>query len=332
MSYEYLFSESRDFSSTFEAVQGYFREWAVRTERWFSKRFRAKDADELEALAQEYSGFRPHELHMSVQMFDFRGKEIGWTLVFDVDNGTEADLAKLKECFSGVLWVEDERHHLWFPDWETTVVQDKFGTEDLYYFKLGLERALRLRGQLDLSLWTYHRHLIRFPLSFHFSSGRFLNFKCGEREFLRIWLGVGVDMRSASRNFEELFNHFLQEGRCISAFESTEEPVVRKGGGETDWIQRLMRTPVEVGYRGLMLWRVIMRYLVSVKGMSRDEVVRRVHEWLDLSHGDRKRDRDLYSYPKQTYNYFKRRGLLPISLQTLKREYPAVWRCLSSSS
>ncbi|MDN5866785.1 MAG: DNA primase noncatalytic subunit PriX [Candidatus Nitrosocosmicus sp.] len=88
-------------------------------------------------------------------------------------------------------------------------------------------------------------------------------------------------------------------------------------GGRIEWIEKLLQTPLE-DYRNYCLWRIIGPYLLNVRGLSEENTVKLLQEWLDKCNGMRRLS---FNPRSKIYSTIKgSRGFKPISLATLKEE------------
>lgn len=83
------------------------------------------------------------------------------------------------------------------------------------------------------------------------------------------------------------------------------------------WIDKLLETPIP-DHRYFCLWHILIPYLVNIKGLSEQEVISILTEWLDKCN---KINKIKWRYPqriKEQLRYVK--GYSPISLEKLKKE------------
>ena len=91
------------------------------------------------------------------------------------------------------------------------------------------------------------------------------------------------------------------------------------------WIEKLLGTPIP-DHRYYCLWHILIPYLVNIKGMSEQEVISMLTEWLDECN---KVNKVRWRYPqrfKEQLRYDK--GYPPISLENLKRENFQLYKLL----
>lgn len=90
-------------------------------------------------------------------------------------------------------------------------------------------------------------------------------------------------------------------------------------GGNIKWIEKLLQTPIS-DHRNFCLWRILIPYLKNIKGLSEQEVIAILTEWLDKCNNV---NRVRWRYPqriKEQLRYDK--GFPPISFENLKKENP----------
>lgn len=130
----------------------------------------------------------------------------------------------------------------------------------------------------------------------------------------------GLDLSGALRD--------LTAGLALR-FRPAPEPRPReraRGGGVSprriEWIEALLERGVPEG-RHRLLWRVVSYYLVTVRGMSRDEAVAAARAWLERCNALSPVDRDLMRVGVRNYiANAAREGLWPMSYWRFVREYP----------
>jgi hypothetical protein len=91
------------------------------------------------------------------------------------------------------------------------------------------------------------------------------------------------------------------------------------------WIDKLLATPIP-DHRYFCLWHILIPYLVNIKGLSENEVISILTEWLDKCD---KVNRVRWKYPqriKEQLRYDK--GYPPISLENLKKENFELYKLL----
>ena len=98
---------------------------------------------------------------------------------------------------------------------------------------------------------------------------------------------------------------------------------------QIQWIERLLRTPIE-DYRKYCVWRVLAPYLVNVRRLSEEDSCTILLEWLHRCHEIKR----LSFYPRQrvrdNVRRAKKRGYLPVSLNSLQKENAELYRHLLS--
>ena len=92
--------------------------------------------------------------------------------------------------------------------------------------------------------------------------------------------------------------------------------------GNYEWIEKLLKTGVPDGRHRLILY-VISRYLVNVKGLTEDEALKVIHDFLDLSCKNFKNCSKVYdSWIKNVVRKVKEGGWKPWSLDKIKSADP----------
>lgn len=349
--------------SLFQSFCGPHREWTLfAPPSRFVRPFSANSFETIERRKCSLFGPNPVEYHFSVELYSCVGSSrldltdrIGWTLVFDFDCGLsyegiqeEADKYAAMQAVSEVLdkfhvlFFTDSRYHIWIPDWETMLVPNwnkLFGSvfvtrmHQYLVFVSNLPEGI----YIDANLWKTARHKIRMPYSIHLKSGErqvlMLDGKEIPEELASFYWSGEFLTKQEKKEYMESFHIYVQVAdklgqEIIDATTKKEHLDQIPSSKYCKWIEDLLKKPVPIGFRGLTLWLIIMPYLVNVRRLPLEEVVEQVHKWLDISHGDRTRDYDLYSYPKSRYAWFKSKSILPISLRKLMLKYPELYRAL----
>jgi len=338
-------------NTLFQIFDGHEREWAIRdSEGYFTKRFRPTKALQLASLITAITaGNKKYELHMSIQRFSEKGNMIDWTFIVDLD-GDFVDrkryALKLKTLFDNykLFYLVDNRLHFWFPDWEHVGIKEwnnYFGDEDFWLsMKYYLESVCRMQKfcSIDQQLWNTNRHLIRAPYSLHLETMTRQEFiGINESELFDLWLGKGNMLKRTTyyaENFENFIHQSLEYGKeLVISMEENPTPIKEINPSiqvKYRWIEKLLKTPVPRGWRGILLWLVITPYLVNVKKYPLQEAHKIAKSWVDKSFGDKILDNDLYNYVRSTYHHFASRGLLPCSPITLSKKFPELYKYLKS--
>lgn len=348
-------------------VEGEKREWTLKVQYEdglkFTRRFVAKTPEEFDMKCTQLSNGHMSELHMSVERFRFANlipelphvgaTRLGWTFVIDIDGQDEDKtraverLGKLLRDFD-VFYLRDSREHIWFPDWETNSYPNWSQLRDSDEKILALEAYFRYviavkEVNFDSLLWSSLSHTIRAPYSYYaplrtrqiFSGFPLI------RMVRSLWDGESIDTSEHDtvyhvNRFAEFMNFVLGEGSKILSVMTplTSRPYDSdREVSRTDipWIERLLNTSVPAGFRGTLLWRVILRYLAKNRSLSKDECRDIVGKWLDLCGASRYFDSDLFGYIDSGRNFENAKKYYPVGTESLRKEYPVIFNHLLSS-
>jgi len=332
-----------------KAFSGFEREWCIKDSGGYSHRFFVRRADELLPYFNKNC-----ELHMTVCRYGSQYNILDWTLVIDIDveeSLKECCLKKVKKLLDefNLFYLIDNRFHIWFPDWEHTLLDDwnsYYGNVEDFVEPLAIyiEKVCGLpENSIDRMLWKVRRHTIRMPYSKHLEHKQQVFIyppNLSVEDYLSLWTGVAIDSPEHKHNtyyyalnFKFFIENALKFGRELLYFLNEDEmednePSFERKGNVIPWIERLLKTQIPIGYRGSFLWLVISPYLVNVRKCSREEALSIVNNWLRLCKASRFEDSDLYGYLPSNYNYFKRKKIMPCSLRTLKNKYSELYEVL----
>jgi hypothetical protein len=84
-----------------------------------------------------------------------------------------------------------------------------------------------------------------------------------------------------------------------------------------EWIDKILETPIP-DHRYYCLWHILIPYFKSIRGLSEDQIIHKITQWLDECN---KLNKVKWRYPqriKEQLRYDK--GYPPISLENLKKE------------
>jgi hypothetical protein len=87
--------------------------------------------------------------------------------------------------------------------------------------------------------------------------------------------------------------------------------------GRTDWIEKLLRTPIE-DRRNYCLWAILVPYLLNVKHLSEEDTFNILKEWLEKC--DELKRLSFAPEPKIYSTIKGNKGYKPISFSKLKEE------------
>ncbi len=91
------------------------------------------------------------------------------------------------------------------------------------------------------------------------------------------------------------------------------------------WIEKLLETPI-ADHRYFCLWHILIPYLVNIKGLSKNEVIPILTEWLDKCN---KVNRVRWRYPQRIEEQLRYdKGYPPISFENLKKENFELYKLL----
>lgn len=93
------------------------------------------------------------------------------------------------------------------------------------------------------------------------------------------------------------------------------------------WIEKLLVTPIP-DHRYYCLWHILIPYLVNVKGLSQDEVISIITQWLDECD---KLCKIRWKYPQRIKEQLKYdKGFPPIGLENLQKENIELYKLLQN--
>ena len=205
-------------TQVFRTFSGSERYWAIKTNKFepgWTKWFRAFTVENLIREIEKID--RKVELNFSTALYDKNDNKRGWTFIIDLDGeGRKDDLKKLTEFFDklDIVYLVDNRFHIWFPDWETVLVKDWLSYHSNSYFasnlKTYLEMVFRLKGVIDDNVWK--NHLIRAPYSYCLDTGKRQRFTVSLKDALKLWDGKELDKRKKNTlYYAERFKKFIEE-------------------------------------------------------------------------------------------------------------------------
>lgn len=92
---------------------------------------------------------------------------------------------------------------------------------------------------------------------------------------------------------------------------------LRGNKNKISWIDKLLETPIH-DHRYYCLWHILIPYLVNIKGLSEQEVISILTEWLDKCN---KINKISWRYPQRIKEQLRyNKDYLPISLENLKKK------------
>ena len=94
------------------------------------------------------------------------------------------------------------------------------------------------------------------------------------------------------------------------------------------WIEDLLLTPI-TDYRKLAIWRILVPYLLNIRGLSSEDVYNIICKWLDECNQLKRLDFSPNYRVKTELNRCK--GFLPISSGKLMQEYPELYDLIFSN-
>jgi hypothetical protein len=138
------------------------------------------------------------------------------------------------------------------------------------------------------------------------------------------WDGIEVDAKPILLPF---IDHLIQLKIEAEELRKKDSIINLKGNkNKISWIDKLLETPIP-DHRYYCLWHILIPYLVNIKGLSENEVISVITEWLDKCD---KINKIKWRYPqriKEQLRYDK--GFPPISLQNLKEENFDLYKLLN---
>jgi hypothetical protein len=114
----------------------------------------------------------------------------------------------------------------------------------------------------------------------------------------------------------------LQSQRCNN---SRHEIEVNAISGNIRWIENLLKTPI-ADFRKLAIWRILVPYLLNIRGLSPDDTMSIIREWLDRCNQLRRLDFSPNHRIKSVLNSSK--DFLPISCSKLRAENEGFYNLL----
>jgi len=199
------------FGQIYKAFNGKEREWCIISKSgYYTKHFMVNSFSELLSLINAYGGFEC-EISFSVQRFSEEKNMVWWSFIIDVDGKDE--LVKQSACEAicrllnnfDLFYLLDNRYHIWFPDWETVLVNNwysLFGSQILNFIKLYIEKVCKMKDTIiDKALWSTHRHKIRMPYSIINGTNNVQKFieefetkyEVRPEDYLSMWNGEALD-------------------------------------------------------------------------------------------------------------------------------------------
>ncbi len=89
------------------------------------------------------------------------------------------------------------------------------------------------------------------------------------------------------------------------------------GSENIKWIENLLQTPIP-DHRYFCVWHILIPYLKNIKGLSENEVISIITEWLDKCN---KTNKIMWKYPQRIKDQLRYdKGFPPISFENLKSE------------
>lgn len=143
-----------------------------------------------------------------------------------------------------------------------------------------------------------------------------------EVKIIQKWDGIEVTANALVLPF---MDHLIQLKIEAEEFRKREDKSIIKDNKKIIWIDKLLETPI-ADHRYFCLWHILIPYLVNIKGLSENEVISILTEWLDKCN---KVNRVRWRYPQRIKEQLKYdKGYPPISLENLKKENFELYKLL----
>jgi Primase X len=120
----------------------------------------------------------------------------------------------------------------------------------------------------------------------------------------------------------------LEEKRSRNSVKPELRKQFPKGGSNIHWIERLLQTPIS-DYRKLAMWRILIPYLMNIRGLSSDEAQGIIHDWLEQC--GKLRGLDFTPSYKIKGALNGSRNFLPVSCNKLKIENKGFYNLLQDN-
>lgn len=357
-----ILDDSVWFNILFDVFDGSSREWCIVTEhdgtKHFSRRFVADSATELMNVIKTTTKGGRYELHFSVEKFEFKdklntpphkdAKRLGWTMVIDLDSAFSFEKEqKIEACKKvcnlldkyGILYLVDNRHHIWIPDWESNPINGWSELRENYETLNALETYIKYTSKLgddvtlDTILWSGEGHLMRTPYSYCFSSKDKQIFQGYTKptDVISLWDGKSLDITSTttleySNRLSELLTIAKEQGSLMLDVLISKIKVNNYEDEPFTWVDRMLNTNIPVGFRGTVIWRILLPYLAQRKELAETKSI--IHTWLqDVCKASTYYDKDLYKSVNNN-SYRGARKFRYLSLDSVKVKYPSLFQYL----
>jgi hypothetical protein len=320
--------------------------------------------EELDAFINKYNFKEPFGILASLENYsnplDYNSI-IGWDFAIDLDGDNFDDVKKCIIAITGVLetfGIESFKikfsgrrgFHLVINGDAFNVFKSKDEFLDAYprlpklickFLESSLKSDQKKGVKFDYEIYQ-PRRLLRLAYSLHEESNlvslplsidEISSFKLEDArpENIKVnwdWLNVKPKIGEAWDLMDVVSRWMKRKKDSIEAIKVI-RPVLSKNFKRHNWIEKLLNEPIDDG-RHRILWLIIAPYLVNVKGLRIEEAERVALGYLERCNEVKRIEGNLKGLARYYVKYAKDRGLKPLSLLKLKRNYQDLYNILIS--
>jgi hypothetical protein len=157
-----------------------------------------------------------------------------------------------------------------------------------------------------------------------------INSKCGQAvKIIQRWDGQRPAINFLLRDFRRwLIDEKIEQRRQLNSKVARAQTINLTR--TIWWIEKLLQTPID-DHRKFAVWRVLVPYLINIRGLCVDEANDIILRWLDKCRSLRQLDFNPNYMVRRNIGTVRRDGYFPIGLEKLKTENTRLYKTVTSN-